>query len=299
VRGPRACLKCLRRSFLLDRLGPYIEDHSAGQPTLQLLELLRLEDAELATTTAPLAAPEILDQVAELSEAELYTRIVKAKCWACCRHDPHFPIGLHDAVGPHFALIGRGDFRHLKQLVPHRTVTVVGPSKASAYERDISVALGKELANVGIVVASGLRFGISACIHRGAIEGGLATAVLGSGANACTGSLRSLSQRIAEVGLVFSELWPSGRAWRWTAAASNRVSVALAGTTVVVDGTKQSDSFDISQATGGRLRSVGVVLDPSGPHISTYAEDLLAKGAGVVSNAGDVLSLRKESVEVV
>ena len=96
--------------------------------------------------------------------------------------------------------------------------------------------LGRELAAAGLVVVSGLAFGIDACAHRGALEAGRTVAVLGCGADvAYPASHRALWRRIEENGLVLSELPPGTGAWRWTFPARNRIMAALAGMTVVVE----------------------------------------------------------------
>ena len=71
-----------------------------------------------------------------------------------------------------WALIGRGDPALLERLEPEGTVTVVGARRASAYGREVARELGRELAAAGLLVVSGLAFGIDACAHRGALEAG-------------------------------------------------------------------------------------------------------------------------------
>ena len=56
---------------------------------------------------------------------------------------------------------------------PSGAVTVVGARRASTYGREVARELGRELAAAGLIVVSGLAFGIDACAHRGALEAGL------------------------------------------------------------------------------------------------------------------------------
>ena len=96
-----------------------------------------------------------------------------AGCWACCRHDPLYPPALRDAADAPWALIGRGDPALLDRArEPAGAVTVVGARRASSYGREVARELGRELAAAGLVVVSGLAFGIDACAHRGALEAG-------------------------------------------------------------------------------------------------------------------------------
>ena len=51
-------------------------------------------------------------------------------------------------------------------------MTVVGARRASTYGREVARELGRELAAAGLLVVSGLAFGIDACAHRGALDAG-------------------------------------------------------------------------------------------------------------------------------
>jgi DNA processing protein len=293
VNGPHACLECLRRSLLLDYLAPYIERHVNCGPPSRLPQLLGLGNEKLAAATAPHAAVEILERVAGSSEKHLRARIVRAKCWACCHHDPRFPAGLRDAADSPFALIGRGNPMLLEQLSPDRTVTVVGAKQTSEHSREAAHALGRELAEAGFAVASGLTFGINACAHRGALDRGLTVAILGSGANAFhTDAPRSLWRRITESGLVFSELLPGCRTWHWALLASNRVLAALAGTTIVMETMRASNSHIIAELAVGLGRDLGIAQSSVNPQLSASPHNLLAQGAWVVHDVQDVLAMK-------
>ncbi|HEY7255825.1 MAG TPA: DNA-processing protein DprA, partial [Solirubrobacterales bacterium] len=206
--GPRACPECLQRSWLLAELAPYIERTATGAPGSRSPELLRLSNEDLAAAAAPQAAERILAEVEEIGEGRMREGLRAAGCWACCRHDPEYPVGLGDAADAPWALIGRGDTRLLARLEPEAAVTVVGARRASSYGREVARELARELAGAGQVVVSGLAFGIDACAHRGALEGGgLTVAVLGCGADVSyPAAHRSLWRRVGELGLVISEL---------------------------------------------------------------------------------------------
>ena len=206
-----ACTDCLRRSWLLASLGPYIERIATGSVGLRSPELLRLANEDLVAVAAPRVAAQLLARVAALSERQLEQELEEARCWACCRHGDLYPESLRDAADAPWALIGRGDPRLLDGLEPFGAVTVVGARRATSYGREIARELGRELAAAGMVVVSGLAFGIDACAHRGALDAGRTIAVLGCGADtAYPAAHRALWRRIGEEGLVVSE-FPPGR----------------------------------------------------------------------------------------
>jgi DNA processing protein len=287
---PRACPECLRRARLLAHLAPYIEKIATGAPGKRSPELLRLGNEDLAAVAAPQVAAQILAQIAAVPEDRLRAELVEAECWACCRHDSRFPVGLRDAADAPWALVGRGDPALLGQLMPDGAVTVVGARRASTYGREVARELGRELAAAGLVVVSGLAFGIDACTHRGALDSGRTVAVLGCGADvAYPAAHRSLWRRIGESGLVLSELPPGSGAWRWTFPARNRIMAALSGMTVVVEAAERSGSLITADLAADLGRDLGAVPGPVGSRLSAGPNNLLAVGACLVRDAQDVL----------
>src|SRR6185312_15363204 len=127
----------------------------------------------------------------------------------------------------------------------------------------ISRELGRDLAAAGMVVVSGMAFGIDACAHRGALESGRTVAVLGCGADvAYPATHRSLWRRLQERGLVLSELPPGTGAWRWAFPARNRIMAALAAMTVIVEGEERSGSLITADLAADLGRDLGAVPGP-------------------------------------
>ncbi len=287
---PRACLECLRRARLLAHLAPYIERLATGEPGSRSPELLRLSNRDLADAAAPQVAAQVLARVEATPEDRLRAELAAAECWACCHHDTLYPAGLRNAPDAPWALIGRGDPALLEGLEPVGAVTVVGARRASSYGREVARQLGRELAAAGLVVVSGLAFGIDACAHRGALEGGLTFAVLGCGADvAYPAAHRSLWRRIGESGLILSELPPGTGAWRWSFPARNRIMAALGAMTVVVEGAERSGSLITADLAADLGRDLGAVPGPVGSRLSAGPNNLLAGGACLVRDAQDVL----------
>ena len=81
---PRACPDCLRRSWLLALLGPYVERVATGEPGSRSPELLRLANEDLVEVAAPKVARQLLSRIAALSEAYLAEELELAEC-CCCR----------------------------------------------------------------------------------------------------------------------------------------------------------------------------------------------------------------------
>jgi DNA processing protein len=290
VAEPGACPECLRRSWLLALLGPYVERIATGSVGSRSPELLRLSNQELVEVAAPNVTAQLLARVEATSERQLETELLAAQCWACCRHGELYPASLRDAADAPWALIGRGDPALLDGLEPFGTVTIVGARRATSYGREVARELGRELASAGMVVVSGLAFGIDACAHRGALDAGRTIAVLGCGPdNAYPSAHRSLWRRICETGLVVSEFPPGAAPWRWTFPARNRIMAALAGMTVVVEGAARSGSLITADLAADLGRDLGAVPGPVTSRASAGPNNLLAGGACLVRDAQDVL----------
>lgn len=287
---PRACLDCLRRSWLLAALGPYVEKIATGEVGSRSPELLRLSNEELVEVAAPKVAEQLLARIAALTEQRLNEELGLADCWACCRHGEFYPASLRDAADAPWALIGRGNPKLLDGLEPFEAVTIVGARRATSYGREIARELGRELAAAGMTVVSGLAFGIDGCAHRGALDGGRTIAVLGCGPDvAYPASHRSLWRQICERGVVISEFPPGAPPWRWTFPARNRIMAALSGMTVVVEAATRSGSLITMDLAADLGRDLGAVPGPVTSRASAGPNALLAGGACVIRDAQDVL----------
>jgi len=291
VTEARACPECLRRAWLLELLGPYVERIATKAPGSRSPELLRLSSEDLVEVAAPKVAGHLLSRVGAMPEARFGEELAAAGCWACCRHGDLYPASLRDADDAPWALVGRGDAALLGDLEPAAAVTVVGARRATSYGREVARSLGRELTAAGMLVVSGLAFGIDGCAHRGALDaGGPTLAVLGCGPDvAYPAAHRSLWKRIGEGGLVISEFPPGASPWRWTFPARNRIMAALAGMTVVVEAAERSGSLITMDLAADLGRDLGAVPGPVTSRMSVGPNNLLAGGACVVRDAQDVL----------
>jgi DNA processing protein len=291
VSEPHACPECLRRSWLLSLLGPYLEKVATGSVGRRSPELLRLSNEDLIRVVAPNAGKKMIARVEALGEDWFAEKLADARCWATCRHADRYPPGLRDAADAPWALIGRGDAALLDGLEPGAAVTIVGSRRATSYGRQVARDLAREVGSAGLVVVSGLAFGIDACAHRGALDAGAKTiAVLGCGPDTSyPAAHRSLWGRVAETGAVISELPPGSTPWRWSFPARNRVMAALAGMTVVVEAAARSGSLITADLAAELGRDLGAVPGPVTSRASAGPNELLAGGACVVRDGQDVL----------
>ncbi|MFZ9668288.1 MAG: DNA-processing protein DprA [Solirubrobacterales bacterium] len=300
----RACAECLRRSWLLADLGPFIEVACDDRPGRRTPELLALDDRELVQAMAPSRARQMLDSNRGLAEELLRSELLAARSWAICRHDPAFPeVLLRAGDGPR-CLIGRGDPTLLTGWDPGDSATVVGSRRPTREGLAVARSLGRDLARAGVVVVSGMAMGIDGAVHRGALEAGgpgRTVAVLGCGADrAYPGRHRGLHSEITAHGAVISEMPPGSRPWRWSFPARNRIMAALSSVTVVVEARSGSGSLITADFATSSGRDVGAVPGPVTSPLAEGTNSLIRDGAALIRDAGDVveaLGLPGHSVE--
>lgn len=285
-----ACVSCLRRSWLIARLAPFIQvacDDRAGR---RVPELLRLPDEDLARGVAPRRADEFLTENECLDEGMIRQTLLEADCWSRCFHGSGFPDGLADGADAPRCLIGRGEGFRLEDVALSGSVTVVGARRATSYGLEVAQTLGRELASAGLVVVSGLALGIDGAVHRGAVERGRTLAVLAGGADSpYPMSHAKLHKRIVSCGLVISEMPPGTRPWRWAFPARNRIMAALSRMTVVVEAAQRSGSLITTEMAADAGREVGAVPGPVTAGPSAGTNELIASGAALIRSGGDVI----------
>lgn len=187
-------------------------------------------------------------------------------------------------------------------LADRPSVAVVGARNASLAGQNIAQRLGRELAEAGLVVVSGLARGIDTAVHKGALGGAQAGALQAEGAPGGTvgviaGGLNvfyppeneRLQQHIAEQGLLVTE-----QPWGAVPQAShfprrNRIISGLSLGLVVVEATEKSGSLISARLAGEQGRLVmampGSPLEPR----AHGANGLIRDGATLVQSVADVL----------
>jgi DNA processing protein len=272
------CASCAARAELVAALAPRIDaalTRRAGDGP----EVLRLSDRELTAAFGeppPSARTNVPVEVA-------------------CRHAREFPGALHelDAIRQAVpaAIYVVGGLELLTELLTRPVVTIVGGRRASAYALDAAYDLGRSLAVSGVTVVSGLALGIDAAAHRGALDGGgSAIAVVACGPDvAYPRTNRGLRDRVAEQGVIVSEMPPGTPAFRWAFPARNRIMAALAQLTIVVECRERSGTLITCRFASDLGRDVGAVPGRIDSVLAAGSNALLQDCQVVVTSAEAVL----------
>jgi DNA processing protein len=201
----------------------------------------------------------------------------------------HYPAALVDDPCRPAVLFQRGD----DAALDGPRVAIVGTRDCTRYGRDLAFELGRDLANEGVRVVSGLALGIDSAAHAGALESDAAppVGVVGSGLDVVYPRRNaSLWRAVGERGVLLTE-HPLGRppaAWHFP--ARNRIIAAMADVVVVVE----------SHASGGALntaehaidRSIEVMAVPGSVRSeASIGSNRLLDVAHVCQGADDVMTL--------
>ncbi len=170
-------------------------------------------------------------------------------------------------------------------------VAVVGSRRASAAGRRIAYRLGRELAQLGMDVVSGLAKGIDAAALEGALAaGGSPCAVLGNGLpRVYPAENAALAKRISTQGAVLSEFPLDAPPRRHHFPQRNRLISGLSLAVVVVEAAARSGSLITARWALDQGREVmafpGCAEGPS--HEGCH--QLIRDGAPLVTSAEDVI----------
>lgn len=293
VVGPAACDACLRRSWLLDRVGGFVEIARHGHAALP--EVLALGDEELVRAVAGRAAGAVLAEWERFDARAAEARALAAGTRAVCRHDALFPPQLLHARDAPAVLHVAGSLGLLPALGsaedPPPAVAIVGARRATAEGREVARALARDLAVARVTVVSGMALGVDSAAQRGALDGGgLSVAVLAGGADVpYPRSARALHADLVDRGLVLSELPPGAQPRRWGFPARNRIIAGLAQLTVVVEAAQRSGSLITAELAAGLGREVAAVPGAVTSPLAAGTNALLRDGATLVRGVQDVL----------
>ncbi len=171
-------------------------------------------------------------------------------------------------------------------------VAIVGSRRATRAGSQFAEGLAADLAAVGLVVVSGLAFGIDAAAHRGALAGGGRTvAVLGGGLDQLYPRQHvGLAQDIVDGGgAVASEYAPARPPRKHQFPERNRLISGLSLGVVIVEATTRSGSLITARMAAEQGREVMAVPGPVASPLSGGCHRLLKSGAALIESADDVL----------
>jgi len=153
----------------------------------------------------PAAAAQAIHSRRPLSDAA--KELAQAQALGCkllTWDEPEYPERLREIFDPPPLLYVKGK----AELLRRHLVAIVGARRPTPYGNQMAQRLGKDLADRGLVIVSGLARGIDACAHRGALDSanGATIGVLGCGIDEVyPKENKKLFEEMAERGAIISE----------------------------------------------------------------------------------------------
>ena len=203
-----------------------------------------------------------------------------------CLNDPRYPTLLHEIATPPPVLFVRGDV----QLLERPQLAVVGTRNPTTSGRRTAREFAAHLTEAGLVITSGLALGIDAEAHLGALQSGHTVAVMGTGLDRLYPARhRDLAHRIAEQGVLISELPPGTPPNAENFPRRNRVISGLSLGTLVVEAANQSGSLITARLAGEQGREVFAIPGSIHNPMARGCHALIRQGAKLVETSADIL----------
>ena len=202
--------------------------------------------------------------------------------------DAEYPSRLKNIYDPPCLLYIKGRLPAFDETV---AVAVVGTRDCTPYGIQCAEKLSYGLTNGGAVVVSGLAKGIDAAASRGALRaGGMTAAVLGNGLDVYyPAESRYLYEDVAAAGALISEYPPGTEPAKQHFPARNRIISGLCLATLVVEAPEKSGALITAETANEQGRDVFAVPGPIDAPASVGCNRLIRDGAGLVSDAWDIL----------
>ena len=202
--------------------------------------------------------------------------------------DAGYPNRLRNIYDPPCLLYVRG---RLPAFDDEASIAVVGTRDCTPYGISSAEKLGYGLAAGGAVVVSGLARGVDSAALRGALRaGGTVTAVLGNGLDVIyPPENQYLYEDVAAAGALVSEYPPGTSPEAKHFPVRNRIMSGLCVATLVVEAPARSGALITAGTALEQGRDVFAVPGPIDAPTSVGCNRLIRDGAGLVSDAWDIL----------
>lgn len=240
----------------------------------------------------PMMTPELRRawalSAAQREHGEWAARCARVGVGAITLADEAFPEVLRSDPQPPAVLFFRGDWTALDV----RRVGIVGTRNATGPGCDFAATLGRQLAEQGVTVVSGLAKGIDGAAHRGVLraDGRRAVGVVANGLDSPYPRVhRELWNAVAEGGLLLSE-WPPGtEPEKFRFPLRNRIIAGLSELLVVVESRERGGSLTTAREALERGVDVMAVPGSINNRAAAGTNQLIRDGATPVTEVADIL----------
>ena len=230
-------IKLLDREKLLVFMSFYEIPNKKQEMLLEELDDFSIESVLINPATKRiLSSEEILKMMKAYDARELNSSIENMKRSGIdilTIYSEKYPKTLLDLPERPLVLYAKGDL----SLLSKKSVAVVGTRTPTAYGKIVTEKFVKKLAESGLVIVSGLCYGVDAIAHRTTLDvGGKTIAVIGGGFNHIYPATNTnMAKEIAEKGLLLSEYPPSFEPKKYTFPRRNRIVAGISDGVLITE----------------------------------------------------------------
>ncbi len=201
--------------------------------------------------------------------------------------DPRFPSSLRETQSPPSRLFVLGKLPKENSI----KISIVGTRKATLAGKQIAKHIAKDLAQLDVVIVSGLAIGIDSAAHEGATEEkGITLAVLANGLDKIyPAQNENLARKIIELGGALISEYPLGTpSYPNQFLERNRIISGLSTATIVIEAPERSGSLATARFAIEQGREVFVVPGPVNHPNYAGSHKLIRDGARLITSAKDI-----------
>jgi len=237
---------------------------------------------------------QIRDRVLSVNIDHLKSEIVAANAEFISSEDFDWPLSCQDLSAPPIGLVIKGDRKLLIQL--SNSISIVGSRRPTNYGLIVANQLASDACKQEIVVISGGAYGIDTAAHKATLmAGGKTVAVLGGGVNHLYPIENGqIFTKIAENGLLISEVMPNVKTMPARFLTRNRLIAALSKATVVVEAEFVSGSIRTARDAAEIFRPVFAIPGQISSKLSDGCHRLIAERvADIATSLDEILEVIK------
>lgn len=191
---------------------------------------------------------------------------------------------------------------HIELLTHKKKISIVGSRKADYEGKKIAFEIANTLANLNVVIVSGLAYGIDSMAHKGAISNKKhcsTIAVLGNGLPSIYPKLnQKLSEEIIEKeGLIISQFPTNMRPLPHNFLNRNRTIASLSELILVVQAEGKSGSLVTAKYANEFGKVVGAIPGAISNKLHKGCNEIIKNGAYLIAGINDLTDLLNLEIE--
>ena len=241
---------------------------------------------------------QIIEKRTKIDPELVWQKIEQEKVKVITIRDSSYPKLLKEIYDAPAVILCKGSFEKSDDFA----LGIVGTRRPSAYGKRVARDMSYDLAKAGLVIVSGLAFGIDTIAHKAALEaGGRTIAVLGSGLSEQSiypQDNKELAKEIAKAGAVISDFPLNMPSLPQHFPYRNRIISGLCRGVLIIEAAEKSGALITANSALDQNREVFAVPGSIFSETSKGTNYLIKSGAKLVDCAQDILEeLNLESVK--